>query len=153
MLHQFEVIELAPQATVSYRGTCTHDQIGVELMRLLPWAWETAQKSGLQPIGPPYCRYLDWRESDCDIEGGVFVDGAASADLNGVCGSLGGCRALHTRHTGPYTDLHIAHAEAREYAANHGLTFGGPPWEHYLTDPEEEPDASNWITDIYWPLT
>jgi hypothetical protein len=25
-------------------------------------------------------------------------------------------------------------------------------WEYYYTDPEHEPDASNWRTGIYWPV-
>ena len=26
-----------------------------------------------------------------------------------------------------------------------------PPWEYYLSDPEQEPDPANWQTKVVWP--
>jgi effector-binding domain-containing protein len=56
------------------------------------------------------------------------------------------------RHIGPYQGLQGAFARLRSWIGEHGEAAAGPSWEVYVTDPRTEPDATNWITDIYQPL-
>jgi effector-binding domain-containing protein len=102
--------------------------------------------------GPPFCRYTAWRERDCDIEGGCPVVGEVQGSGEVLAGTLGGMRALMGEYSGPYDGLGSAHEAIRTYIGEHGLEASEAPFEIYVTDPEEEPDPSKWITNVYWPI-
>lgn len=38
------------------------------------------------------------------------------------------------------------------WIADQGRSPSKVMWEVYLTDPEQEPDASAWRTEVYWPV-
>lgn len=65
---------------------------------------------------------------------------------------LGDCFAATAVHVGPYETLHETHAAIDQWIAEEGYSAAGAPWEHYLTDPAEVPDPTNWRTDVIWPL-
>ena len=41
---------------------------------------------------------------------------------------------------------------AYEYIKNNGLVMSGAIREVYLTDPEQQPDTANWMTEIVFPV-
>jgi effector-binding domain-containing protein len=52
-------------------------------------------------------------------------------------------------HIGPYEKLAETYAAMGDWAATQGLTLSGPMWEVYRSDPQQEPDASTWRTEIF----
>ena len=55
-------------------------------------------------------------------------------------------------YMGPYEGTGEAHVAIDKYMQENNLQMAGSPWEVYVTDPGNEPDASKWITEIYYPL-
>ncbi|MBN2524628.1 MAG: SRPBCC family protein [Bacteroidales bacterium] len=39
-----------------------------------------------------------------------------------------------------------------QYLKDHNLQISGEPWEVYLSDPETEPDTSQWMLQVYYPV-
>ena len=38
------------------------------------------------------------------------------------------------------------------YIKDNNLEMNGAPYEVYVTDPQDVPDPSKWITELYWPI-
>jgi effector-binding domain-containing protein len=41
---------------------------------------------------------------------------------------------------------------AYQYLENNNMALNGPIREVYITDPQEEKDTANWITEIVFPV-
>jgi effector-binding domain-containing protein len=152
MTPAIEIREVPERQVAFGAATCAHAEIGPTLMTLLPRAYAHVQGSGAAPDGPPFCRYTDWRESDCDLEGGCAFTGDVAPGDGVQIGSIGGGRALFALHVGPYDQLSNTHGALHSHLAEQGLEMTGAPYEIYITDPETEPDASKWETEVYWPI-
>jgi AraC family transcriptional regulator len=55
-------------------------------------------------------------------------------------------------HGGPYDKLPETFVAFEKWIAAQGHSCGGAPWEVYVTDPADHPDAADWRTEIYWPV-
>ena len=51
-----------------------------------------------------------------------------------------------------YEKLGEAHEAIQKWAVKRGHKPAGDPWEHYLTDPGDEPDQKKWQTKLYLPI-
>ncbi len=149
---KIDIVEVPRQNVVFGRATCSHSEIGPTLMQVLPSVANQLERAGAEMAGPPFCRYTAWRENDCDIEGGCPVIGEVQEGGEVFVGTLGGMRAVMGEYNGPYEGLGGAHEAIRAYIAENGFEANDAPFEIYMTDPEEEPDPSKWITHVYWPI-
>lgn len=152
MSYAFEVREVAAQPVLYVPATCAQTEIGPTLMQILPEVFGYVQRAGAAPAGPPFARYTGWRESDCDLEGGIPVAQPAAGEGRIQAGEIGGCQALFAVHVGPYDRLREAWAAAEAWLAANGRSPAGAPWESYVTDPGEVPNPEEWRTEIYWPI-
>lgn len=150
--YRFELVDVPEEAAVFVGATCGHAEIGETLMRVLPQALDHAMGLGVAPKGPPFARYRCWRPTDCEFEGGFTLPHAVRSGEGVASGVLGGCRAVHTVHVGHYSGLRDAHRAAMAWIEAEGLNVGGAPWEKYVTDPGEVPNAEDWRTEIFWPV-
>jgi effector-binding domain-containing protein len=55
-------------------------------------------------------------------------------------------------HVGPYENLGAAHKTVHEWLEENNREAACNPWEIYVTDPEQEPDNTKWVTEVYYPL-
>ncbi len=131
------------------------DKIAEGFAEVLPAAFGYAMSNGLAMAGPPVVRYVETSPAFITVEAGVpLVEAApappASSDLE--IGELPAGRVAVTIHSGPYDTLGEAHVAVDRWIVDNDLTFGGAPWEVYLTDPAEVPDPADWKTQLFWPL-
>ncbi|HVT11845.1 MAG TPA: GyrI-like domain-containing protein [Fimbriimonadaceae bacterium] len=152
MTYEFEIRDLRERKTLCARATCAHDQIGPTIGILYGKITPVMKEYGLEMDGPPFCRYMDWRDTDCDIEAGCWIQGDGPKEGEVHEGGTPGGRAVFTRHVGPYDALKGAHDGCTSYIAANGLKMSCAPFEVYVTDPGMEPDSSKWITDLYYPV-
>lgn len=151
MSYTFEIKDLPLTPVLYLCGTCNKDAIGPTLAKLLPAVGKHMRELGLQQAGAPFARYTDWRETDCDLDGGIPVSAPASATGDIKAGELGG-RTLTTTHVGPYADLTKAHEAVHKWMAEHNLQMSGAPYKSYITDPGAEPDPGKWQTLVCYPV-
>lgn len=63
-----------------------------------------------------------------------------------------GGQALLLDYQGPYENIEEAHLAMTDYLTEKKLTHVPPIVEEYLTDPEQEPDTTKWLTRIIYFL-
>ncbi len=61
-------------------------------------------------------------------------------------------KAAQMDYYGGYDGLGKAHEKMEAYLQFRQLTADVPAVEEYVTDPGAEPDASKWLTRLYYPL-
>ena len=118
---------------------------------------------GIAPAGPPFFRYhiIDMARQ-LQVEVGVPVASVVEGDGDIRAGALPAGRFAVMTHTGTPDTLVAATAELLAWAAARGLAWDvsrtdeGEKWgcrvEFYLTNPAEQPDASQWQTELAFRL-
>jgi effector-binding domain-containing protein len=125
------------------------------------FGWLAAR--GIAPAGPPFFRYhvIDM-ERELLVEAGVPVAAPVEAEGNIGPGTLPSGQFAVMTHTGAPNTLIAATAELLAWGEERGLawdvspTDAGDSWgcraEFYLTDPAEQPDTSQWQTELAFRL-
>jgi effector-binding domain-containing protein len=115
------------------------------------------------PAGPPFWKYnvIDMA-GQLELEVGVATAIPATADAQVGVGQLPAGRYLETVFHGHPDGLRQATADLLAYADAQGLTFDrtdsptGDRWvarlEYYLTDPDNQPDMTQWDTTLSFKL-
>ncbi len=115
------------------------------------------------PAGPPFWKYnvIDMA-GQLELEVGVATATSATADGQVGVGELPPGRYLETTFHGHPDGLQQATADLLAYADAEGLTFDradsptGDRWaarlEYYLTDPDDQPDMTQWDTTLSFKL-
>ena len=118
---------------------------------------------GLAPAGPPFFKYnvIDMAR-ELEMEAGVPIATATDGDDQIVAGVLPAGRYATLTHVGHPSELMAATKALLDWAAEQGLTWDVTPsedgdrWacrlENYLTDPDQEPDMSKWVTQLAFKL-
>ena len=118
---------------------------------------------GLAPVGPPFFKYnvIDMAR-ELEMEAGVPVATAISGDDQVVAGVLPAGRYATLTHVGHPSELMAATKALLDWAAEQGLAWDVTPsedgdrWacrlENYLTDPDQEPDMTKWVTQLAFKL-
>jgi effector-binding domain-containing protein len=114
--------------------------------------FEAVQRAGQQPAGMPFLRTLSMDADGMDIEVGwpVRTPFAGKGDVH--AGTLPGGPVATASYLGPYDGIGPAYAAIQAWCTEQGHEIAGPPWESYITDPNQEPDPTKWQTDIYFPI-
>lgn len=152
MDYQFEVRDVPAMPVLFMKASCEVQEIFPTLGRILPRVFQSFVDVGVRPVGPPFCRYTSWRGSNCDLEGGILVDGLVSGVGEIEGGEIGGCKALYTVHQGSYSELHSAYEAMQKWMQENGRTAAGAPFDLYITDPGKVPNPADCKTEVYWPL-
>ena len=132
--------------------------LGAEAPKLIAEVAKWLGKNRVAPGGPPLIRYLSIGDDDTvNVEIGIGTSEPAGGGKI-VAGSLPRGRYLTAIHQGPYDRLVETTAAFLEWARENNVTFDsqsgptGAVWrarvEHYLTDPEEQPDPAKWETKL-----
>lgn len=155
MSYSIERSEISETPVLFIRSRVDKTGVAEVLGQSLPTVYGHVMTAGLAMAGPPYVRYLDQSAAFVTLEAGIpLVDTppAPPADGDIVAGTLPGCVAAVTIHTGPYDTIGAGHEAIDRWMASEGESAGGAPWEIYLTDPADVPDPAEWQTQIVWPL-
>jgi effector-binding domain-containing protein len=157
-----EIETRAEQPYVAVRAKVTMDGIAAFARRFGEvFGW--LDSHGLAPAGPPFFKYnvIDMAR-ELEMEAGVPIAAAATGDDQVVAGVLPAGRYATLTHVGHPSELMAATKALLDWAAEQGLTWDVTPsedgdrWacrlENYLTDPEQEPDMSKWVTQLAFKL-
>jgi effector-binding domain-containing protein len=109
---------------------------------------QAIRASGAVIAGPPIARYHGFGVRVQADVGFPFIGSVAATDRVRES-TLPGGRLVTTTHVGPYEEIGEAWDRATAWMREHALRASGPPWECYLTGPDEPGPP---ITEIYWPL-
>ena len=132
--------------------------LAVEAPKLIAEVAKWLGKNRVAPGGPPLIRYLSISNDETvDVEIGIGTSEPAGGGKI-VAGSLPRGRYLTAIHVGAYDRIVETTAAMLDWAKANGVTWDnavgptGTAWkarvEHYLTDPEEQPDPQKWETKL-----
>jgi effector-binding domain-containing protein len=152
MFRHPELRELSPQETAAIHAETTIGELPMVLRELLPEAFETVTKAGVEPAGMPFVRYLEMTDDRVAIEVGVPVRRRFAATGRVHPYTLPGGTVAVGQHWGPYEAIGQSYDELGRWVGKQGRQPAGPMWEMYFTDPEAEPDPAKWRTDLFWPV-
>jgi effector-binding domain-containing protein len=157
-----EIETRAEQPYVAIRAKVTMGEIAAFARRFGEvFGW--LDSHGLAPAGPPFFKYnvIDMAR-ELEMEAGVPVATAISGDDQMMAGVLPAGRYATLTHVGHPSELMAATKALLDWAAEQGLTWDVTPsedgdrWacrlENYLTDPDQEPDMSKWVTQLAFKL-
>ena len=156
---------VSPKNSVRYHIELTHSKAihtavirsrvrPKDLAQFVPAAcgevWSFIRSTGLPRPGRHLALYLD-------TQGSVEVGAEASEPFVGngrvQCSQLPSGRAATTVHFGPYARLSEAHAEIRQWCAEHGHRLSDISWEIYgHWDESWNADPSKIRTDVFYLL-
>jgi DNA-binding transcriptional MerR regulator len=128
----------------------------VDRSAVLAWyAGAMAELSGLglEETGP--CGGLYDNELFIEDHGHVLVYVAAAAvPVTGRVGpvDLPAAELAVTVHRGPHDDIDVTYGQLGAWVADQAFALAGPVHETYLVGPRDTPDASEWRTEIGWPV-
>jgi effector-binding domain-containing protein len=153
---RFEIRQTQYYAALRFR---THRQsLGAEAPAAIAQVAKWLGKNRIAPAGPPLIRYVSiGKDESVDVEIGIATSEPAGGGKI-LAGTLPRGRYLTLVHTGPYDRLVNTTANLLDWAKAHDVVFDcqvGPAstaWkarvEHYLTDPEEQPNPEKWETKL-----
>lgn len=151
--------EIRPtQSYAAIRARTTRKNLSIEAPKLIAEVAKWLGKNRVAPGGPPLIRYLSiGNDETVDVEIGIGTSEPAGGGKI-IAGTLPRGRYLTLVHQGPYDRLVETTASLLDWAKENGVTWDnqqgptGTVWkarvEHYLTDPEEQPDPSKWETKL-----
>lgn len=150
---EVRITEIAEQPTAGIRERVLMSELTAFFARAFTETMTALRAQGLDPVGPPFGKYYGMPDDTVDIEAGFPVGEPIAAAGAVVPGSLPGGRVAEAVHVGPYDTMDTTYAAISRHLAETGLVPGPVMWEHYLTDPDEEPDPARWRTRIVWPVS
>jgi len=141
--------EVTSQEAISIRVTATMEEMGDKMGEAFG---QLMQAAGAQMAGPPFAIWYVW-------EGDVFEFANCLPVVAPISG-LDGIESIKTyegkvitiTHTGAYETTHHSWDLLQKEVEEQGLETNGDPYEVYLTNPQEEPNPDNWVTELYWPI-
>ncbi|MBS1708586.1 MAG: GyrI-like domain-containing protein [Armatimonadetes bacterium] len=147
---EFQIVDY-PAYTGLVAGTmCAPDALGSEIPRLLGFIWNSNPEAEMTDA--PCVYYLEW-EAHAKVECVVPVAPSTAPQGGATIKDFAATSAFMGVHQGHYQTLKDTWTELWNEVGRLGLQPSGPPWERYMTDPEEEPDPNNWVTEVYVPVT
>jgi effector-binding domain-containing protein len=152
MEYEFEIKQIEEQPVVAIRAETNPESIGQLMGELFPQVDAYLEEIGVQPAGPGFARYFEYRPDFVDMQAGLPVSEPVTGRDRIKPDELPGGRVAVTWHVGPYDTISHAFNALHEWIHESGREEGSAPWEVYWTHPQVEPDSSKWRTEIYWPI-
>ncbi len=151
-MHEVTISEHPEQATAVIRETVPLDQLTEFFGRVFAAVTEAVAGSSAQPVGPPFALYYGMPTDTVDVEAGMPIVGEFEPIGEIKVGTLPGGPRYEAMHVGPYDTLERTYGAITAKMQADGVTPANLMWEHYLTDPADEPDPAKWQTKVCWPM-
>lgn len=112
----------------------------------------TQNTEGLEMTGMPCGLYYSWDEANgkTDMAAGVPVNKMMEMQAPIEVVKIEAPKAFLINYYGGYDNIGAAHMAMDEYLKANNIEAGTPAIEEYVTDPMTEPDATKWLTKIYY---
>ncbi len=148
-------VNVAPVTFIGMNVSASQDQ--KEISQAMEVAngniMEYLEQSGLESIGAPLVVYTNYSESLIDFIYGIPVEEGAEVDVEGLTiNQTHEGLVVKAIHIGDYRGLQDTHTQIDQFISQNELEVVGLPWEDYPVDPTEEPDTSQWVTNVYYPV-
>ena len=149
------IVELVTVPEFSYVSIRKHvqledisTQMGIYYGQLMQFI----NDQGLLRTDMPYAIYHQIDGTLVDLECGIPVDGTVVTEGEISSGKMPQKTYAEADHFGSYSNLEKTHNFIQQWITDNNFTLTGGPMEKYLTDPQQVPDESKWVTGVYYPV-
>lgn len=111
------------------------------------------QQAGVQPAGPPSAVYFEWDtlRQEADLLAGIPVPASDKAKLKGMTlYEAPGGKTLQVAYRGGYSGIGSAHEAIDAQCRAEGRSLNVNVIEEYVTDPGQQPDSAQWLTNVIY---
>jgi effector-binding domain-containing protein len=143
-----EIVELVERQAAVVHIDATMEEFPRMIGEAFGVAAQTIAVSGATIAGPPFARYLSFGDRIQAEVGFPFAGTVVPTDRVSLTALPGG-RAVTATHIGPYDEIAAAWERSAAWMGERQLASAGPPWETYLTGPD---DPGPPVTAIFWPI-
>ncbi len=152
MVITYEITDriLLDQYTAVVRGEMPAEDLPAWFAETYRSVYEYLGRAHVLPTGPPFARY-SFLEGVVAVEAGFPVPWEVAGEGPIEPSTLPDGHAAVTIHMGRYEDLPMAYEAVHHWLREHGRAPAGPHWEVYYTDPNAEPDPTQWRTELVVP--
>ena len=150
-MYDIETRELDEQDVAIVRGSVVPEVIESWLSGTYGTLATHLQRIGVAIVGMPFARYTRRGDDSLDVEAGMPVAEIVDHKDRVEPSALTGGPVAVTWHRGSYTQVAPAYEAIERWLARTGVEARDTPWEVYHSDPEPEPDASSWLTEVIQP--
>jgi DNA-binding transcriptional MerR regulator len=146
---EFRTVPAVPAAAV--RAVVAHDEV-------VDWYADASAEldaalCGIPPTGPRGGLYADALFTGGSGDAVVYVPVADAPTRGRVHPFVVPAAELAVAvHRGPHDDIDVTYGELGAHVAEHALALDGPVREAYLRGPRDTTDATEWRTEIAWPV-
>jgi effector-binding domain-containing protein len=113
---------------------------------------DVAIQTNIELDGMPMVVYYEIAPKRLDFEAAVPIKTDFVPKGKFIVHELQGGKALVITYRGAYDQMSPVYIAAYQYLENNNMALNGPIREVYITDPQEEKDTANWITEIVFPV-
>ncbi|MBC3844885.1 SRPBCC family protein [Winogradskyella echinorum] len=134
--------------------SCKFSEFEQNMKAMLPKVGAYAMTHNVTMAGPPFILYHKWDEENDAVIFSCAVPTNSKIVSNEpgiLTGKLESFRAVRTVLKGNYDNLKEAWEATMKYIADNNLKMveGGSMLETYITDPMQQPNPAEWLTEIY----
>ena len=144
--------EVLSHNALAIRINCTMGEIEEAMSESINQLMTEIGRAGQIMTGPPFAIWYKWEVEEFEFDNCIPVSKLINPSE--------GIRAIQTYsgkvasvlHTGHYNTSGNSWMVLESWVKENNLESNGDPWEVYLTNPQDEPDATKWVTELVWPV-
>jgi effector-binding domain-containing protein len=129
-----------------------HQAVSAQMSKMYTELYSALGKSKIEPAGQPFSIYPKFSAESMDMICALPVPADAKLPKKYKLMQTDAGSAVKAIHKGDYATLEQTHNEINKFIEFRKLEITGAPWEVYVTDPDQEPDKSKWVTEVYYPV-
>jgi effector-binding domain-containing protein len=154
---EWEEVEVRQSPLIYVEASCGTDEREIQATFASAFARLTSfvAKHRLEPDGPPRTINHEWGESGYRFDAAIPLPAVPDIQVPvgspvRVKSSYAG-KALRVVHRGAYDGMRATYDRLFACAAAYGFEPAGPPWDEFVNDPGDFPEA-DLLTQIYLPV-
>lgn len=150
MKYEFGIVDVHPVTLAVVEAQTKQSEVPSRMPGMFDIVYAWLKESRLEQIGHNYALYDRFTLQGMRMQVGFPISKRFADGEQVKCVRLGGGRAAHVTHRGPYSGIPGAFAELNAWCERQALALAGASWEVYG---DWQNDASKLVTDIYFRLT
>ncbi|MEZ5198874.1 MAG: GyrI-like domain-containing protein [Bacteroidales bacterium] len=149
---EITVREVKQMNALAIRSECTADNIANEMGMAFGAIMQYIDEGGANIAGAPFSIWYKWEDEIMVFDNAIPVNSKMKGNdkINPIVTYQG--KVANVSHTGDYSTTQYSWLALEEYVKANGYETNGDPWETYITDPQNEPNPNNWVTELNWPI-
>ena len=149
-----KMVTTQPMKAMVYKTSATMDQMQAKMEEAFGKLMNYCKEQGIEPASAPYAMYYEYDPDQQTVfEVGIPVSKKCQETEEIKFRQVPEQNAVMAKHTGAYESIYLTYNTIQKFMNEKKLKISGPPWEVYLTDPDQVKAPSKWETLVYFPYS